>query len=118
LQSARDDQERRAGRGRAQQRRRREAHQAHGEHPLAAEEIRQRPRHQDQRPQRQQVGVDDPLLHREAPTQVGVNGGQGDVDDRHVQEGHERAEDAGDQDQTLLALHGVQSRVIRASGPP
>ena len=64
-----------------------------------AEDVAERPADEDQRAERQQVRVDDPLLQREAASEIALDRRQRDVDDRRVDEDDRRAEDAGHEDQ-------------------
>ena len=73
--------------------------------PAAAEDVPQRAADQQKGPESEQVGLDDPLLRRQASVQVVRDRGQGDVDHRAVQERHPRPEDAHHEDQ-LLVGHG------------
>ena len=68
---------------------------------FAAEEVAERAADEDQRAEREQVGVDDPLLEREAAAEVALDRRQRDVDDRRVDEHDRRPEDAGDERQPL-----------------
>ncbi len=51
-----------------------------------------RPPEKEEAGEGQRVGVDDPLQARRAEVQVALNGRQGDVDDRRVQDHHELAD--------------------------
>ena len=75
--------------------------EADQEDPLAAEEVAERAADEDQRAERQEIGVDDPLLEREAAAEVVLDRGQRDVDDRPVDEHDRRPEDAADERQAL-----------------
>src|SRR5581483_7420977 len=61
------------------------------------EEVTERAADEEQRPERQQVRVDDPLLEGEAAAQVPLDRRQSDVHDRRVDEDDDGAEDAGDE---------------------
>ena len=74
-----------------------------GEHAALAEPVGQRAGQQDQRAQRQQVGVGDPLLGGEAAAEVPADRRQRDVDRRRVDGGDRRGQDRGDQRQALGA---------------
>ena len=74
------------------------------EDPLLAEEVAERAADEDQRAEREQVRVDDPLLEREPAAEVVLDRGQRDVDDGRVDEHDRRAEDAGDEDQSFARL--------------
>ena len=67
--------------------------------------VTERATHQQQGTQRQQVGTDDPLHGRQTGASAGgkfaLDGGQGDVDDRAVDEGHGRAQHGGGQGVTF-----------------
>ena len=84
------------GRGdRAQRRGHAEADQPGDEDPAAPEVVTERPADQDQRTEREQVGLDDPLLGRQAGVQVLADGRERDVDHGPVEEDDGRAEDGG-----------------------
>ena len=96
-----------------------EARDAEREDPPLAVEVAERAADEDQRAEREQVGVGDPLLAGEAAAEVALDGGQRDVDRRCVEPRHERAQDRGQQRQALATL-GPQTmlrrREIRACG--
>ena len=66
-----------------------------------AEQVAERAADQEERAERQQVGVDDPLLQREPAAEVALDRGQRDVHDRRVDEDDDGAEDARDQNETV-----------------
>ena len=74
------------GRGR----RRAEHDQPDGERALAPEAVAQAPGRQEQPGEDQRVGVDDPLQVADARAEVAHEGGEGDVDDRVVDDDHEQ----------------------------
>ena len=93
LQRARRDQQADARRERAQHRGRAEAADAEREHAPLAVEVAERAADQDQRAERQQVAVDDPLLPGEAAAEPALDRRQRDVDDGAVEQRDARAED-------------------------
>jgi hypothetical protein len=105
LQAAEDDERVRVGRERAEDGGDAERRDTEREHPHLAEDVAERASDEDQRAQRQQVGIDDPLLCRQPAAEVPLNGRQGDVDDRHVDGGDRRAENRGNQRESLGAHH-------------
>jgi hypothetical protein len=105
LTAAGENQERGARGQAAEQRRDREESEADREHELAAEQVGQRPSGEQQRGERQRIGVDHPLDVGEARVQVGGDLGQRDVDDRDVEQQHERRH-ADDHERPPLSLHG------------
>ena len=60
------------------------------EDELAAQPVGERPRHQRERGEGEDVGVDDPLQVGQARAEVTLDLGQGDVHDRDVEQEHER----------------------------
>ena len=84
-------QEQRAPGQAAQRGGRGEDDQPEQEHALAPQAIGQRSRAEQEGGQGQRVGVDHPLQVREARLQRTLDRGQRDVDDRHVEQQHERA---------------------------
>ena len=72
---------------------------------------------EDQRGQREQVAVRDPLLAREATAEVLLDRRQRDVDDRGVEPDDERAHDRGEQAEALDAgpLHAPTPREATAA---
>ena len=101
LDDARGDQRPDRGRERARQRGQAEAANAELEDAPLAEDITERASEQDQRTQRQQVAVGDPLLRRKATPERALDRGQRDVDHRAVEQRDPRAEDARHQRQAL-----------------
>ena len=86
------------------QRRDSEAGDAEREDPAAAEHVAERAADEQQRAERQQVGVDHPLLGRETAVQARPDRRQRDVDDRSVEERRRGPEDACEQRQPLGAV--------------
>ncbi len=78
-----------------------EARNTEREYPPLAEQVPERPPDQDQRAERQQVAVDDPLLRRQAAAERALDRRQRDVHHRAVEQHDARAHDAGDQRQAL-----------------
>ncbi len=76
----------------------REAAGADDEHPLAADDVGDAPAEQQQRPERQRVGGDDPLAGAVGEAEIGLRGRQRDVHDGRVEHDHELrdAEDGED----------------------
>jgi hypothetical protein len=74
---------------RAQQGRDGEGHQAHPQHHEPAELVGDCPRDEDQRTERQQVTVNDPLLKCQSPTEFRGDRRQRQVHHRAVEERHE-----------------------------
>ena len=111
------DQRARARRRGAQHRSHPEPDDAGGEDPPAAEEVAERAADEQQRAEREQIRVDDPLLGGEAAVQVGADRREGDVDERAVQEDRARAEDARQQGQ-LLAPCGARRTGRRGGRRP
>src|SRR5262249_54014115 len=85
------------------------------EDPPLPEEVAERPSDQDQRAQREEGGVGDPLLQREPAAEVVLDRGQGHVDDRRGDENDRRPEDAADEHQAL-AHPSAQIGSMTASG--
>ncbi len=81
--------------------RRREQGQAGDVDPPVPDEVGDRPGAEHESGQDQRVRVDDPLQRPERRLEVLGHVGEGDVDDRHVDQQHERAEAHGDQRQPL-----------------
>ena len=75
------------------------------EHPAAAELVAEATADQQQRDERQHVGLDHPLLPGEADVEPVADRRQRNVDDGAVEEDDGRAEDRRDQRQSLLAGH-------------
>ncbi len=88
---------------------------ARREDATLAVDVAERAADQDQRPQREQIGVRHPLLRREAAAEVALDRGQGDVDDRAVDRGHRRSEDRGEQRQPLSPRHGSRGATTNAT---
>ena len=62
-----------------------EARDADGEDPPLAVEVAERAADEDERAEREQIGVGDPLLAGQAAAEVALDGRQGDVDRRRVE---------------------------------
>jgi hypothetical protein len=103
LQRARRHQQLRGRRERAQHRGDAEPRQPDGEDQPPAEQVAERAADQQQRAERQEVGLDDPLLRGEASFEVVADRRQRHVDYRAVGEDDHRGEDAGDQREALRA---------------
>jgi len=103
LQRARADQRSRVGCRGAQKRRDAEPRDPCREDPPPPEEVAERSADQQERAEREQVGVDDPLLRREAAVEVSADRRQRDVHERAVEEHGRGAEDAREQRQLLGA---------------
>ncbi len=89
------------------------------QHPAPAEPVRRRPAHQDEGAQQQQIGVHHPLHRRAARREVALDGRQGDIDHRAVDEGHAGGQHRGQQDQGLAGFRqgvrgGAGDRADRA----
>ena len=89
LQEAGADQRTLARRDAAQERGGGERDEAGEEHPLAAGEIAEPAREQQQAPEGDEEGVDDPGEVRLAEVEVALNRGQRDVHDRDVEHDHQ-----------------------------
>ena len=74
------------------------------EDPPLAVEVAERAADEDERAEREQVGVGDPLLARQAAAEVALDGRQRDVDHRRVERRDERAQDRGQERQALAAI--------------
>src|SRR5918992_517243 len=71
--------------------------------PPPPEDVAERSADQDQRAEREQVRLDDPLLLGQAAVEVLADRRECDVDDRAVEEHDARAEDRGEQREPLGA---------------
>jgi len=91
-----DDQGRRGRRRRAERRRDTEARDADHEDAHVAVDVAERPADEDERAERQQIGVDDPLLRRDPAAEIRLDRRQRHVDDRPVDEHDRCAENRGD----------------------
>ena len=105
-----DDEDPDRRRRRAQRRADAEPGHAGGEHPSLAQAVGQRAGEQDERAQRQQVGVGDPLLGGEPAAEVATDRRQRHVDGRRVHRGDRRGQDGGDEGELL----GPRARLRRA----
>ena len=77
---------------------------AGGEHAPLSEPVGERAGQEDQRAERQQVGVGDPLLGGESAAEVTADRRERDVDGRGVDRGDRRGQDRRDQRQALVRL--------------
>ena len=76
------------------------------------------PGDQDQRAERQQIPVDDPLLQRQSAAEVRGDGGQGQVDHRPVEERHERRQ-YRDRDQGPVGrIRSALASIVSRRAPP
>ena len=103
-------------RERAEQRRDAEARDAEREDAPLAVEVGQRAGDEDQRAQRQQVGVGDPLLPGEPAAEVVRDRRERDVDDGGVHRHHRRAQDRRHQ-RAALRIHRPGTLPAVAFGP-
>ena len=118
LQRPRRDQRPDRWRQRAQQRGDTEPADAEREDPPLAVQVAQRAADQDQRAEREQVGVHDPLLSRETAAELALDRRQGDVHHRAVEQSYTRTEDASNEREPLhlgTVARGHESTVARAS---
>ena len=87
------------------------------EDPPLAVEVAERAADEDQRAEREQVGVGDPLLAGEAAAEVALDGRQRDVDHGRVEPRDERAQDRGQERQALAAVgphdHATEEEILR-----
>jgi len=107
LQAAGNVEEGRVGGDRAEQRGDGEDPQPDDEYAPAAEPVGQRPRGEDERGEREGVGVDHPLQVGEVGVQRALDLRQRDVHDRDVEQEHERRDANRDQGPPL-AVHAGQ----------
>ena len=84
------------------------ASHADQEDALAPEEIAEAAGEQQQAPEGDQVAVDDPGQARLAEVQVRLDGGEGDVDDRRVEDDHQLAQ-ADDEERDPPAAVGLRA---------
>ena len=84
-----------------------EARESQREDPPLTVDVAERAADQDQRAQGEQIGVRDPLLRGETTAEVALDRGQRDVDDRTVDRGDRRAQDRGEQRQSLPMAHAI-----------
>ena len=97
------------GRQRAEDRGGAEAGEPDREDLPPSEVVSERAADEHHRDERQQVGLDDPLLAGEAHSEVPLHRRQRDVHHRRVEEDHRRGEDRGDEGETLPAGHLCES---------
>ena len=97
-----------------------EAGHAEREDPPLAVEVAERAADEDERAEREQIGVGDPLLPGEAAAEVALDGRQRDVDGGRVERRDERAEDRGEEREALAAIghehHATQERTCVCGG--
>ena len=105
LHPAREVEHQRRLRDPAQQRSRRENHQPDREYPPSPEQVCERTGSQQQRCERERVGVNNPLQVCEARPQPGLDLRQRDIHDRDVEQQHERSDT--DSDESPPLTHGV-----------
>src|SRR4029453_5597582 len=81
----------------AKQRRAREYRESDEEHPSPAEEVAEANGRQQDAAEGDEVGIDHPREARLAEREIALDGGQGDIHDRRVEDDHEHAgpEDGG-----------------------
>ena len=77
---------------------------AQREDPPLAVDVAERAADEDERAEREQVGVGDPLLAGQAAAEVALDGRQRDVDRGRVEPRHERPQDRGQQREALATL--------------
>jgi hypothetical protein len=106
LQPAGDDQRVAVGRRRAQDGREAEAEDAEQEEAPCPEQVAERPSDEQQRAERQQVRVDEPLLEREPSPEISLDRRQRDIDDGRVDEDDDGPEDARDENEAVAGLAG------------
>ena len=104
LQAPRDDEHRSVRCGGAEHRGHAERGDPDDEQASRPEQIAERPTDEEQRAERQEIRVDDPLLQREAAAEIALNRRQRDVDDARVDEDDDRPENAGDQHQPVARV--------------
>ena len=105
LQRAEADQLARARREPVQERRRREDDEADEEEPLAAEKVAGATAEQEEAAEHERVRIDDPLEVGLAQAEVLLDGREGDVHDRRVEDDHELCE--ADQDEDHPGIRAV-----------
>ena len=116
LQRARRDQRPVRRRDRAREREHAERGDPEHEHAPLAVDVAERAADQDQRAEREHVGVRDPLLRLEPAAEVVLDRGERDVDDRPVDRGDARAEDRGDERRALDSA-SPRPTVVGGAGP-
>ena len=82
--------------------------EADHEHEPPADTVGERAAREQQRGERERVGVDHPLQVAEVGAEVALDRGQRDVHDRDVEQQHERRRAYGDQGPPL-AVHSADS---------
>ena len=106
LQCAGDDEHCEGLREAAEGRRDREAGQADDHDALASEDVAEAPAEEQKPAKRERVRGDDPLAIRVGDAKVGLRGGEGDVDDGHVEHDHELGEADGGQAPPAAGVRG------------
>ena len=86
------------------------------EHPPPADQVGHRAGRQQERRERECVGVDDPLEIGEARAEIALDRGQRDVDDRHVEQQHESRQAHRDERPPLAHATNLPARLPEASG--
>src|SRR5207248_9049420 len=81
-----------------------------------AEDVSERAADEDQRPEGEEIRVDDPLLGGEPTAQIPLDRRQGHVDHGSVDEGDRRAEDRGDRRKTPSPDHVSDTIRVNRSG--
>jgi hypothetical protein len=107
LQRAGRDQQAEALRGAAERGRAGEAEQAGDERPLAPEQVGDPAAEQQQAAERERVRRDDPLAVVVGEAEVGLGGGERDVDDRHVEDDQQLGDADDPEDQPPAVGMGV-----------
>jgi hypothetical protein len=110
------DQDLDARRDRAQQRHDPEAANADREHGPFPIDVAERSADQDQRGEREQVGVRYPLLARQAAAEIAADRRQGDVHRRRIEPHDERAHDRRDESESLAATRSELAVHCRSCG--
>jgi hypothetical protein len=100
----------------AQQRRQREPRHADDEDPAPAEAVAKRSAEQDERGERQRIGVDRPLQRGGARVELLADAREGDVDDGAVDEGQSRPQNRREQDPAPGRLAVAQAARHQSDG--
>ncbi len=116
LQRARGDQHLEAGRGAADRRGGGEPEQADDEDALATEDVADAPAEQQQRAEREGIGRDHPLAIVVGEAEIGLGGGEGDVDDRHVEDDHQLRDPDHAEDPPAAVVLGEGLNLLRHLG--
>ena len=117
LKEPRGDEQFDVGGDRAQQRGEREQANPEYEYPAASMAIAKRAAEQDQRGQRQQVAVEDPLQRAGRRAKVAADVGQGHIDHRSIKERQARALD-GLAVGRITAEESLEHAICRCGGNP